>query len=772
MRIFSTHSILPFCVFLSGATALVAQMCLSRYLATLIGASSLSVALIVLLFFVGMALGALFAPHTGCARRQLVAIEGFVALWCAFIALCYYALDVFFIAQLIADNQATWQPHLLRVLITGFWVFPITMAFGMHFPVVVRVLAGLERGNATASRHLYTVNILGSALAAFAIPYTAFYGWGMQYTLLFFAGVSALAACALWRALPPLATTPPERAQHNAATSALPWPIGAISFASGALFFYLEMLWLHLVGTVVPANVYAYSKLIGIVLVSLALGGVLAQKFFHRSDALSMRKSVFTISCALAALLPLSNAAWPYIGLAVDAVAPASTSYALMEIFQCLILAAVMIPVATLAGAYYPTLFNALNYQNAPSRSHMARLLFLNTAGCIVGSLLAIYIGIPYWGSERSLSIGWACVGMVTLLMWVRYRDLRFSKQAFLIVIGISSALALPAWDTMELVAGRAIYRERPYAEHAFLSRLDEEFNSGFLAVRTEKTSNPFTRQPVSHTMVTNGKFEVNDSGHLFHYMAPAIVASLHVRKPENALIIGIGTGYSSWVVHALGFTSVDIAEISRARILQAEQYFHPVNHGILHQKGVHTHHEDGRNFLATHRKRYDVITVDLNAIWLANTTNLYSQEFYRLASQRLGKYGVFEQFFPVKNLDYSGVMMLLATAQSQFRYVALFNVRGLVFMLASNSPLRINEAMLTHYQTMPYFTFERSILPIHHATDLTRMQYIAPAQMSALLANYSGALNTDKNRFIEFQSPFMHTFTLEAFFKQFAPKP
>jgi hypothetical protein len=149
----------------------------------------------------------------------------------------------------------------------------------------------------------------------------------------------------------------------------------------------------------------------------------------------------------------------------------------------------------------------------------------------------------------------------------------------------------------------------------------------------------------------------------------------------------------------------------------------------------------------------------------------MYSQEFYRLASQRLGEKGIFEQFFPVKNLDYNGVMMLLATAQSEFRYVALFNVKGLVFMLASNNQLHVNHAIFKQYKTMPLFASERSLLPIKSISEVQRMQYITPSQMSALLANYSAPINTDKNRFIEFQSPFMQTFTLEMFFKQFASK-
>lgn len=768
MRIVAVKHSLGVCVFLSGATALVAQLCLSRYLSTLIGASSVSTAIVILLFLIGLSIGALLTPTKICARRALVGIELFIAFWCTLIALLYFSLDHALIAQLAHYAHSHWQTTLARIIITGAWVLPITIAFGMHFPVVVRVLQGLALGSAAPSQHFYSINILGSAVVALLVPYTAFYWWGMQYTLLLFAGISALIAVVLWRVLPPF-TPPDHRAPH--APNRLDWRIAAVSFGSGAFFFYLEMLWLHLVSTVIPANVYAYSKLIGIVLLSLAVAGIWVRKTCPHPDTRALRQYCFAITCALVALMPLSHAAWPYIGYAIDSIAPVSASYMQMELWQCLILAIVFAPIAVLAGMYYPILFNALNYQRTHARSPMAQLLFYNTAGCIVGSAVAIYVGIPHWGSEASLTFAWLCICIIALAMWLRYRALRFNQYIFLIVVGTISAITLPAWNTMELLAGRAIYRDRPYTETAFLSRIDEEFNSGFLAVRTEKVPNRFTRQPVSHAMVTNGKFEANDSGHLFHYMVPAIVASLHVRTPGNALIIGAGTGYSSWVVHALGFTSVDIAEISHARIFQAEQYFNAVNHNIFQQPGVRVWAEDGRNFLATHPDRYDLITVDLNAIWLANTTSLYSQEFYRLASQKLGDHGVFEQFFPVKNLDYHGVMMLLATAQSQFRYVSLFNVNGLVFMLASNSQLQLNHAMYKQYQTMPFFSFERSLLPIKHISEVQRMQFITPSRMSALLANDSAILNTDKNRFIEFRAPFMQPFTLEAFFKQFAPK-
>jgi hypothetical protein len=91
--------------------------------------------------------------------------------------------------------------------------------------------------------------------------------------------------------------------------------------------------------------------------------------------------------------------------------------------------------------------------------------------------------------------------------------------------------------------------------------------------------------------------------------------------------------------------------------------------------------------------------------------------------------------------------------------------------MLASNNQLHVNHAIFKQYKTMPLFASERSLLPIKSISEVQRMQYITPSQMSALLANYSAPINTDKNRFIEFQSPFMQTFTLEMFFKQFASK-
>ena len=46
-------------------------------------------------------------------------------------------------------------------------------------------------------------------------------------------------------------------------------------------------------------------------------------------------------------------------------------------------------------------------------------------------------------------------------------------------------------------------------------------------------------------------------------------------------------------------------------------------------------YYSDGRNYLLTQNKRYDLISMELTSIWFAGAANLYNREFYQLAKAR-----------------------------------------------------------------------------------------------------------------------------------------
>src|SRR5205807_4104710 len=134
--------------------------------------------------------------------------------------------------------------------------------------------------------------------------------------------------------------------------------------------------------------------------------------------------------------------------------------------------------------------------------------------------------------------------------------------------------------------------------------------------------------------LFTNGKLQGNDDlhGEFGLNFGIVFIPAMFAGRFDRALLIGLGTGQSAWLLKQAGFQEVDIAEFSPGIVRAASAYFNHINHHVLTDPTVRVILEDGRNLLLveSHRK-YSLITVELTTIWFSVATNLYSREFYEL---------------------------------------------------------------------------------------------------------------------------------------------
>ena len=148
-------------------------------------------------------------------------------------------------------------------------------------------------------------------------------------------------------------------------------------------------------------------------------------------------------------------------------------------------------------------------------------------------------------------------------------------------------------------------------------------------------------------TLLTNGKFQGNNSeqGEMIAQKSIALIPLLHTAQRDTALVIGYGTGMTPRVIHENEFRSLDIAELSEDMVRLADRHFENINHAVTSQPGVNTYYTDGRNFLLTQSKEYDLISIEISSIWFAGAANLYNKEFYELVARRLTDEGVLQQW-------------------------------------------------------------------------------------------------------------------------------
>ena len=109
---------------------------------------------------------------------------------------------------------------------------------------------------------------------------------------------------------------------------------------------------------------------------------------------------------------------------------------------------------------------------------------------------------------------------------------------------------------------------------------------------------------------------------------------------------------------------------------------------------------DDGRDFLAGTRRRYDVITADLIQPYNAGAGNLYSQDYFRLAASVLKEDGLMLQW--IGEQPVTQYRLIARTFMSAFPYVTVW-VDG-KFLVGTKRPLRLSESVYAQLLKDEYF--------------------------------------------------------------------
>jgi spermidine synthase len=166
-----------------------------------------------------------------------------------------------------------------------------------------------------------------------------------------------------------------------------------------------------------------------------------------------------------------------------------------------------------------------------------------------------------------------------------------------------------------------------------------------------------------------------------------------------NVLLIGGGAGGSLDEVLKYPRARVDYVELDPELIVLAREFLGEDARRALDDRRVRLYFQDGRRFLQTTRKRYEMIILDLPGPATAQLNRFYTREFFELTRQRLSAGGVFS-FGAASSENYIGpelrdlLASLHGTLASVFPTVKVVPGDRNIF-LASTGPLSIDPAEL-----------------------------------------------------------------------------
>jgi spermidine synthase len=169
--------------------------------------------------------------------------------------------------------------------------------------------------------------------------------------------------------------------------------------------------------------------------------------------------------------------------------------------------------------------------------------------------------------------------------------------------------------------------------------------------------------------------------------------------KPKDALVIAFGAGMTAGsVLVSDQVSSLDVVDLN-PDVEGINDLFREVNGDVFHQPRFHFHNDDGRNFLVTNARRYDLIISDSTHPHAYDSWVLYTREFYQSVRKRLLPGGIFAQWVPVDANIMQGELFRihLNTFRSVFPNTVFWLVAGSDqgFLLATPGPLVIDPSRL-----------------------------------------------------------------------------
>lgn len=750
--------------FTSGFAGLFYEVVYAKGLGVTFGGTSLAAYTVLTTYMGGMAIGSwiggILADKSKNPLKLYALLEGMIGLYALLTPMIFSFIQTIYVgfAGNIAPDATvlTFARVLLGVLSIGF----PTILMGATLPVMFSYLKHhVQQSSDSVIAILYMANVGGAALGALLSGYLIIPTLGIRSSIFLAALISlliSLYAIDKWKQS--LANGEsndeklPKTAQADAANqecvekATVPTAIGFTALVvvtiGGFVTLALEIVNMHLLSVVAGNSVYAFSLMLVAFLFGLSIGSVLYQKailYFSRE------KIIMVAQLGVFFTIMLSGVFWDRL---VDYFASFAYmqqffeyGFGIRELIRAIVCMIVMVPPAIFVGLSYPAALGLSSdwlVKNSDKAKGVGIASFLNTFGNIMGVLVAGFVLLNIIGSNNTLlllAIISLLLSVLICVVMIKHRKIINTKFTLISmsIISIFAFYIYPNdWNYQKLSTGANVYFY-PVEWGNVIDHV-ESIQGGITSVTKSDNSNNLT-------LLTNGKFQGNNTGEVEAQKAFALIPMLHVSNRDDALVIGYGTGNSARVFHDKNFKHMDIIEISKDVANIADKYFSDINKSVSKANNVNLYYTDGRNFLLTQDKKYDLISMEITSIWFAGAANLYNQEFYQLADKRLKKDGVLQQWLQLHHIHKMDLLYIINTVHSVFKYVWVYESGGQGIIVASNS----KSAM-----TLP--------LPDDIKIDnLDEKLLLSPKDvdnLSSKIPNSKFMVSNDNNLYLEYSTP------------------
>ncbi|MDS4026342.1 MAG: fused MFS/spermidine synthase [Candidatus Contendobacter sp.] len=683
----------------SGAAALIYQVIWGRWLNLLFGNTTVSVAIVLSSFMLGLALGSHLVGRQlrRIANPMLVYVlfELGIGIFAILFPWLAQGVDILFVA-LVNDKTAFLTSAITRMVISFLLLMVPTILMGATLPLLTDFFRRHPKNTHTwRVGLLYAANTLGAAFGAFFASFMLIESIGVRSTTLIAALLNFLVALIgfqyskgfVGQWTPPVET--PVAANQKILTKAGQLALAVLA-GSGAVALISEVLWTRTLEILVGASTYAFATILIVYLLGIAIGSWIMSLLVNLLKqetlpywlvGLQAAMGVWTIM-AISLFQGLTHHLLQHSGGMVHIT---------VIVWSYIQSGSILFPLALLSGAVFPVATRIIDQNTEDALGeHIARAYAWNTVGAVIGSLIGGFLIAPwfdYFGALYFLAILY--IGVALLSIVFIFNDPFAGPRTF-----FQKAICFCA---LAAIGGFCLYQilySNIYIDH--LTRFFKETKQdrsivyhkpGFQGVVTVLKG----KNKLHDALLINGRgmtVKVGDTKMMAHL--PLLIHD----NPNDTLVIcfGMGTTYRSAISYGKKVTAVELVK----EVYEAFDYFYGDAQRVRDYSKGRLVVDDGRNFLKVSQDHFDVITVDPPPpIDSAGVNNLYSAEFINLAKSRLKEGGIMAHWLPLPNTgagveDWKTFSMLLKTFAKAFPYtLAIQGLEGYgLHVLGSEKPI------------------------------------------------------------------------------------
>jgi len=687
-------------LFLSSLTFLIYEVSWNRYLSLMLGTTIKASTIVIVSFMLGLGLGSFY--YGKLISNEINGKNYYKILYKLLLLIGIFNLITYALISLIPQMYQLVNSEFLALTYSGIAILLPAFFMGGILPVIGHIyVSELESRKSSIYGFLYSTETIGSAIGGLLTGFYLLGNIGQKFTILLAVTINILSAIVIFV----LNMNKKEKTTNEQSTEKKTKKVeknltlltsnknsnklAIIStFVTGLSGLGLQLVWMRIFKIHLTNTSYTFALISVIMIFGLFLGST----FFKNREKKKQSKNYYNLLAFVQAMITI----YILIGATILYYSPnlillplhhSLTSSALRILLPPIVVSvSVILPISVLFGYSFPLICKIYSESEKSTGNVFGHIMLSNTAGSVVGPLIATFIFIPVIGVMNSIFL-FLVINLTLIIYQLRFTSFYSNKTSNIffylktsmiaLIIIISGYISFIGDDKIKILPPS-------FSESKKNILFYNETIEGTITVgediRTKAKSTYINNSSVIGTDY-NAIKAVKLLGHL-----PFLVGL----QAKNCLIVGFGIGVTtSTLATHKDIETIDCVELV-SDLQYASKYYSIFNNNVINDERLNIVEGDGRHHLLTTEKRYDLISSDPTHPVLGSS-NLYSKEYFQLCHDKLTENGIVSQYLPLHKLLPNDFLGIIKTFSSVFPEATVWLGHTHAILLGTKNKLDID---------------------------------------------------------------------------------